>query len=78
VKAVEVRQLAGLGEELYRRRLDEQGIWLGGPLADLPSGGKHNDGPRALFAGAMAIYRNPAGHRDITYEDQAESRDVPN
>jgi hypothetical protein len=45
----------------------------GGPLADPPIGGRHNDGPRSLFAGAMAMFRNPAGHREVTYDDEAEA-----
>ena len=45
----------------------------GGPLADPPSpSGKHNDGPRALSTGAMAMFRNPSGHREVTY-DEAEA-----
>lgn len=46
----------------------------GDPLADPPpSNGKHNDGPRALFSGAFSMFRNPAGHTVVTYDDEAEA-----
>jgi uncharacterized protein (TIGR02391 family) len=69
---VRVRQLAGLGEDLYGVDLMNKAFGAGGPLADSPTGGKHNDGPRSLFAGAMGVFRNPAGHREVAY-DEAEA-----
>ena len=74
MKAVEVRvrQLAGLGDDLYGVKLMNSAFGPGGALADPPSpSGEHNDGPRALFAGAMTMFRNPVGHRDVTYGDEA-------
>jgi uncharacterized protein (TIGR02391 family) len=75
MKAVEiwVRQLAGLGEDLYGVDLMNKAFGQGGPLADPPRGGKHNDGPRSLFAGTMGVFRNPVGHREVTYDDEAEA-----
>lgn len=76
MKAVEirVRDLAGLGDDLYGIDLINKAFGVGGPLADLPSpNGKHNDGPRALFSGAFAMFRNPAGHTVSTYDDEAEA-----
>ena len=69
---VRVRQLTGLGEDLYGVDLMNKAFGAGGPLADPPTGGKHNDGPRSLFAGAMGVFRNPAGHREVAY-DEAEA-----
>jgi uncharacterized protein (TIGR02391 family) len=75
MKAVEirVRQLAGLGEDLYGAGLMNQAFKQGGPLADPAAGGKHNDGPRSLFTGALAMFRNPAGHTVVAYDDEAEA-----
>src|SRR5258708_21563698 len=75
MKAVEVRvrQLAGLGEDLYGVDLMNKAFGQGGPLAAPPTGGKHNDGPRSLFAGAMGVFRNPAGHRAVAHNDEAEA-----
>jgi uncharacterized protein (TIGR02391 family) len=76
LKAVEirVRQLAGLGNDLYGVKLMNNAFGPTGALADPPSpGGEHNDGPRALFTGAMAMFRNPAGHTVVAYDDEAEA-----
>src|SRR5260370_14408485 len=75
MKAVEirVRDLAGLGD-LYGVDLMNKAFGAGGSLADplLPSG-KHNDGPRSMFSGAFAMFRNPAGRTAVTYDDEAEA-----
>ncbi len=75
MKAVEirVRDLSGL-EELYGLDLMNRAFSAGGPLADPPlANGKHNDGPRSLFSGAFAMFRNPAGHTAVVYEDEADA-----
>ena len=67
MKAVEVRvrQLAGLGDELYGVKLMNNAFGPRGALADPPSpSGEHNDGPRALFAGAMAMFTAAARRMD--------------
>jgi uncharacterized protein (TIGR02391 family) len=71
---VRVRDLAGLGDDLYGVDLMNKAFGSGGPLADPPApNGKHNDGPRALFTGAFTVFRNPAGHTVVTYDDEAET-----
>jgi uncharacterized protein (TIGR02391 family) len=75
MKAVEVRvrELAGFGDDLYGADLMNKAFGPGGLLADPPTRhGKHNEGPRALFSGAFAMFRNPAGHTAVTY-DEAEA-----
>ena len=76
LRAVEirVRDLAGLGDDLYGVDLMNKAFGPGGPLADPPlASGKHNDGPRSLFSGALAMFRNPAGHAAVAYDDEAEA-----
>jgi uncharacterized protein (TIGR02391 family) len=76
MRAVEIRirEMAGLGDDLYGVDLVNKAFGSGGSLAEPPPpGGKHNDGPRSLFAGAMAMYRNPAGHTMVTYDGEAEA-----
>jgi uncharacterized protein (TIGR02391 family) len=70
---IRVRDLAGLGD-LYGVELMNRAFGLGGPLADpVQPGGKHNDGPRSLFSGAFAVFRNPVGHTAVDYDDEAEA-----
>lgn len=76
MKAVEVRvrDLAGFGDDLYGVDLMNKAFGSGGLLADPPlASGKHNDGPRSLFSGAFAMFRNPAGHAALAYDDEAEA-----
>jgi hypothetical protein len=34
------------------------------------------DGTRALFAGAYAVLRNPAGHREVNYDNVTEAAEA--
>ena len=34
------------------------------------------EGTRALFSGAYAVFRNPSGHRDVNYDDVAETAEM--
>ena len=34
------------------------------------------EGTRALFAGSYAVFRNPAGHREVNYDDVAEAAEA--
>jgi uncharacterized protein (TIGR02391 family) len=48
----------------------------GGPLTDTDAVKGEQDGVRALFAGAYAVLRNPAGHREVNYDDIAEAAEA--
>ena len=78
MKAVEirVRQLGGFPPELTGRDLMKRAFGPTGPLTDttVPSG--EQDGLRALFEGAYAVLRNPAGHREVEYTDVQEANDA--
>lgn len=76
MKAVEVRvrSLAGFGDDDYGVALMHKAFnSKGGPLTDAGAPSGEQDGTRALFAGAYAVLRNPAGHREVDYEDVAEA-----
>jgi hypothetical protein len=47
-----------------------------GPLTDPHAVAGERDGMRALFAGAYAVLRNPAGHREVDYDDLAEAMEA--
>jgi uncharacterized protein (TIGR02391 family) len=75
MRAVEirVRKLAGLGDEVVGTDLMNRAFGPGGPLTDPQAVKGEQEGTRALFAGAYAVLRNPAGHRQIDYSDLSEA-----
>ena len=75
MKAIEVRvrELAGLGHEAIGVDLINKAFGPAGTLTDGSSPKGEQEGTRALFAGAYAIFRNPAGHRQVDYQDVSEA-----
>lgn len=75
MKAIEVRvrALSGLGDDLVGVDLMNQAFGKDGSLTDPNAVSGEREGRRALFAGAYAVLRNPAGHRDVDYDDVAEA-----
>lgn len=78
MKAVEVRvrELSGLRHHLVGVALMNQAFGKDGPLSDPEADPGEREGRRALFAGAYAVLRNPAGHRDVNYDDVAEAAEA--
>jgi uncharacterized protein (TIGR02391 family) len=78
MRAVEirVRKLAGLGDEVVGTDLMNRALGPGGPLTDLSVVKGEQEGTRALFAGAYAVLRNPAGHRQVDYGDLSEAAEA--
>ncbi len=73
---VRVRQLAGLGDDSIGVALMNRAFGPDGPLTDPTVARGEQDGTRALFAGAYAVLRNPAGHREVDYDDVAEAAEA--
>lgn len=71
MKAVEVRarKLGGFGDEVIGVDLMNKAFGPGGPLTDPSAVKGEQEGARAIFAGAYGVLRNPAGHREIDYDD---------
>lgn len=78
MKAVEVRvrALSGLGDELVGVDLMTQAFKSGGPLTDSAIVKGEQVGTMNLFQGAYAILRNPAGHREVNYDDVTEAAEA--
>jgi len=75
MKAVEifVREASQLGNDLVGVRLMREAFKLtDGPLTDMTSEMGEREGRMALFAGAIASYKNPGSHRDVNLNDPAE------
>jgi uncharacterized protein (TIGR02391 family) len=78
MKAVEVRvrKLCGFGNEVIGVDLMNKAFGLGAPLTDETSVKGEQEGTRALFAGAYGVLRNPAGHREVDYDNVAEAAEA--
>ena len=71
-----VRKLAGLGNEAYGVDLMKKAFGTTGPLTDGSVGRGEQDGTREMFAGTYAVLRNPAGHREVNYDDVSEAAEA--
>jgi uncharacterized protein (TIGR02391 family) len=74
---VEVRRVAGLpnqalGVDLMRKAFKPQD----GVLTDAQAVGGEQQATADLFAGAIGVYKNPASHRTIQFEDPVEAAEV--
>lgn len=78
MKAVEVRirALSGLGDAMVGVPLMTQAFRDGGPFADPAAVAAERQGVMALFQGAYAVLRNPAGHREVDYDDVTEAAEA--
>ncbi len=78
MKAVEVRvgKLGGFPDDKVGTALMQQAFRAEGPLADPDAVSSEQVGTMNLFAGAYAVLRNPAGHRDVDYDDVIEAAEA--
>lgn len=78
MKAVEirVRKLGGFGYEVVGVGLMNKAFGPGTPLDDPAAVKGEQEGTRSMFAGAYGVLRNPAGHREIDYDDVTEAADA--
>lgn len=78
MKALEirVRTLAGFGQDAIGVDLMNRAFGRDGALADPSAERGEQEGLRALFAGAYGVFRNPAGHREINYDDVIEAAEA--
>ncbi len=78
MKAVEVRvrQLGSFPDDLVGVPLMSMAFGPAGSLTDRSAAKAEQEGMRALFAGAYAVLRNPAGHREVRYDDVSEAADA--
>lgn len=79
MKAVEVRvrELAGFGDEMIGVDLMTHAFRLtGGPLTDPAAVRGEQVGVMNFFQGAYAVLRNPAGHREVNYDDVTEASEA--
>jgi uncharacterized protein (TIGR02391 family) len=73
---IRVRKLAGLGDEAFGTDLMNKAFGPGASLTDPAAVKGEQEGTRALFVGAYAVLRNPAGHRQVDYSDLSEAAEA--
>jgi uncharacterized protein (TIGR02391 family) len=78
MKAIEVRvrALGGFGHDAIGVSLMTDAFKTGGPLRDGGAVPGEQVGTMNLFQGAYAVLRNPAGHREINYDDVLEAAEA--
>jgi uncharacterized protein (TIGR02391 family) len=78
MKAVEVRvrKLGSFGDDVIGVDLMNKAFGPNGPLTDSTAQKGEQEGTRALFAGSYAVFRNPAGHREVDYDDVGEAAEA--
>jgi uncharacterized protein (TIGR02391 family) len=78
MKAVEVRvrQLCNLDNDVVGVDLMNKAWGREGKLTDNEAVSGEQEGTRALFAGAYAVFRNPSGHREVDYDDVIEAAEM--
>lgn len=78
MKAVEVRvrDLGQFGDDDIGVALMNKAFGPNGPLTDQQAVKGEQDGTRALFVGAYAVFRNPSGHREVNYDDVSEAAEM--
>jgi uncharacterized protein (TIGR02391 family) len=78
MKAVEIRirKLGGFGDHDTGVPLVNAAFGPDGVLTDPAAVKGEREGTRSLFAGAYAVLRNPAGHREVDYDSVDEAADA--
>lgn len=79
MKAVEVavRDAAGLTNDLLGTKLMRQAFnTKDGALCDPKAEGGEQQATADLFAGAIGLYKNPASHRTVEFDDPIEAAEV--
>lgn len=73
---ITVRDQGGLGNDLVGVPLMQNAFREGGPLHDPEVHPGESVAQMNLFAGAMGLFKNPASHRRVDYDDPVEASEV--
>lgn len=74
---VEVRRVAGLPNELVGVPLMRKALSpKDGTLTDPDAEGGEQQATADLFAGAMGVFKNPASHRTVQFDDPLEAAEI--
>jgi uncharacterized protein (TIGR02391 family) len=73
---IRVRALGGFSDQAIGTDLMNKAFGPAAPLTDPSAPKGEQDGTRALFVGAFGALRNPAGHRQVDYDDPSEAAEA--
>lgn len=73
---IRVRKLSGFDDSVIGVDLMNKAWGPNGKLTDPNAVKGEQDGVRALFVGAYAVFRNPSGHRDVDYDNVVEAAEM--
>ncbi|WP_295851396.1 TIGR02391 family protein [uncultured Microbacterium sp.] len=73
---IAVRERSGLGADLIGTALMQSAFKEGGPLHDPAIHAGESVAQMNLFAGAMGLFKNPASHRRVDYDDPTQASEV--
>jgi uncharacterized protein (TIGR02391 family) len=73
---VAVREHAGLPTTTIGSDLMNKAFAEAGPLTDPEAPKAEQEGLQALYRGAISVFKNPASHRRVSYDDPVEAAEV--
>lgn len=71
-----VRERAGLVDTVIGADLMNKAFAAAGPVTDKRAPKAEQEGMQALFRGAIAVFKNPASHRHVHYDDPTQAAEV--
>ena len=71
-----VREAGGYGSKVIGTDLMNKAFGKSGPLRDTEANEAEEEGIRSLFAGAIAVYKNPRSHRKFEVDDEIEVMEI--
>jgi uncharacterized protein (TIGR02391 family) len=73
---IAVRERAGLPDMVIGADLMNKAFAAAGPITDERSPKAEQEGMQALFRGAIAVFKNPASHRHVRYDDRTQAAEI--
>jgi uncharacterized protein (TIGR02391 family) len=73
---IAVRERAGLQPTMLGTDLMNKAFAELGPLTDIEAPKAEQEGLRSLYRGAISVFKNPASHRRVSYDDPVEAAEI--
>jgi uncharacterized protein (TIGR02391 family) len=73
---ITVRERAGLDETVIGTDLMNRAFADDGPLTDPGAPRAEQEGLRSLYRGAISVFKNPASHRHVHYDDPTQAAEI--